>query len=70
MEANAVRDSKARYRKADGDTNTEHYDYPNAPRPNSMAVAASALVPNKNGHICCNRDATAACGPCQAEAWS
>jgi 8-oxo-dGTP pyrophosphatase MutT (NUDIX family) len=34
---------------------TEYYDDPNAPEPNSMVVAASAVVTNDRGHILLQR---------------
>ncbi|WP_326597872.1 NUDIX hydrolase [Streptomyces sp. NBC_01803] len=34
---------------------TEYYDDPNAPEPNSMVVAASAVVTNDQGHILLQR---------------
>ncbi|ONK12607.1 NUDIX domain-containing protein [Streptomyces sp. MP131-18] len=34
---------------------TEYYDDPNAPEPNSMVVAASAVVTNDEGHILLQR---------------
>ncbi|RKN36864.1 NUDIX domain-containing protein [Streptomyces hoynatensis] len=34
---------------------TEYYDDPNAPKPNSMVVAASAVVTNDEGHILLQR---------------
>jgi 8-oxo-dGTP pyrophosphatase MutT (NUDIX family) len=34
---------------------TEYYDDPNAPKPNSMVVAASAVVTNEDGHILLQR---------------
>ncbi|MGP3966544.1 NUDIX domain-containing protein [Streptomyces sp. 6N223] len=33
----------------------EYYDDPNAPEPNSMVVAASAVVTNEHGHILLHR---------------
>lgn len=36
-------------------TRTEYYDDPNAPKPNSMVVAASAVVTNEAGHILLQR---------------
>lgn len=48
---------------------TEYYDDPNAPKPNSLVVAASAVVTDDRGRILLQRRRDT-CGRCRAVEWT